>query len=121
MFLEQRFEQLSDLGAALASTDEDDRLAGVVVHRAYAVALSGLGWRWDHHLPPFRAPHRLEGGHPAQVELVGVVEDIARFETAAGFFDRLFLRAYSGSGLVMVCWGRLKTIPAAFRCTRTLS
>jgi len=49
------------------------------------------------HLLAHRGPHRLEDGHPTQVELVGVVEVVPRFETVAGLFDRLFLRAYSGS------------------------
>ena len=122
MLLQQRFEQLGDLGATLTPADQDDRLASMVVHRPDAVALFGLGGRRDYHLLALRTPHGLEGGHPAQVELVGVVEVISRFEYAvAGLFDHLFLRAYSESGLLMVCWGRLSTIPAAFRCIRTVS
>src|SRR5215217_1697526 len=121
MLLQQRLQQFGDLTPALTPTDEDHRLAGMVVDRSDAVALFGLGWRLDHHLLALRSPHRLEGGHPAQVELVGVVEDLSRSEVVASLFNRLFLRAYSGSGLVMVCWGRLSTIPAAFRCTRTVS
>ena len=93
----------------------------MVVHRSDAVTLFGLGGSGDHNLLAFRSPYRLEGRHPTQVELVGVVEMISRPEAVAGLFDRLFLKAYSGSGLVMVCWGRLRTIPAAFRCTRTVS
>src|SRR3954462_936807 len=93
----------------------------MVVDRSDSVALFRLGGRWDHNLLAFWSPYRLQGWHPAQVELVGVIEVLSRGETVAGLFDRLFLRAYSGSGLVMVCWGRLKTIPVAFKCTRTLS
>src|SRR5215211_748061 len=121
MLLQKRLQKFGDLGAALATADQHHRLAGVVVDRPDAVALFGLGWGLDHHLLALGAPHRLEGRHPAQVELVCVVEMIPRLQPVAGFFDRLFLRAYSGSGLVMVCWGRLKTMPSAFRCTRTVS
>jgi hypothetical protein len=32
-----------------------------------------------------------------------------------------FLRVYSGLELAVVCWGRLRTIPAALRCSRTVS
>src|SRR5215210_7494040 len=93
----------------------------MVVDRADAVSPGGLGGRRDHHLPALRAPYGLQSRHPAQAELVRVVETIARFEPVAGFFDRLFLRAYSGSGLLIVCWGRLSTMPWAFRCSRTVS
>jgi hypothetical protein len=50
---------------------------------------------------------------PADVELVGVVEDLARFQAAAGRLDRPFFRAYSGSGLVIVGCGRLRACPKA--------
>src|SRR5215211_3200360 len=52
-----------------------------------AVALFGLGESRDHHLMTLGAPRGPEGGHQV---LVGVVEVIFRFETVAGFFDRLF-------------------------------
>src|ERR671912_105417 len=90
-------------------------------YRADAVALLGLGGRRDHHLLAFGTPYRLQCRHPTQVELVGVVEAIARPEAVPCSLDRLFLSAYSGSGLVIVCWGRLRTMPAVFRCARTLS
>ena|SRR5215208_7685796 len=104
-----------------ARTDQDDRLATVVVHRSDAVTPGGLDRCLDHHLLSLGAPHGSQRWHPAQVELLSVVEDISCSEIVACFFDRLFLRAYSGSGLVMVCWRRLSTILAAFRCTRTVS
>src|SRR3712207_1420030 len=100
MLFQKRLQQFGDLTPALMPTDEDHRLAGLVVDRSDAVALFGLSGRLDHHLLALWAPHGLdglEGGHPAQVELVGVVEDFSFWEVVAGLFDRLFLRAYSGS------------------------
>jgi hypothetical protein len=122
MLLQERFQQFGRLASALASTDEDHRLASVVVDRPDAVALF-LGWAgvgiitcW-----PFGLHIALRVGIQLRLELLGIVEDVCRSEVVAGLFERLFLRVYSGSGLVMVCWGRLKTIPAAFKCSRTVS
>src|SRR5215207_2432575 len=97
MLLQKRLQQFGDLRSAFAATDENNRLAAMVVDRADAVSLFGLGGSLDHHLLAHRGPHRLEDGHPTQVELVGVVEDVLFSEVVASLFDRLFLRAYSGS------------------------
>jgi hypothetical protein len=123
MLLQQCFEQLGSLPPALAATEQDHRLAGVVVDRPDAVSL-GVGWVGVSIITcsgPWGSTSPAASASSSQVELVGVVEVIFWFEALAGFFDRLLLRAYSGSGLVMVCCGRLCTIPAAFRCTRTVS
>jgi hypothetical protein len=52
---------------------------------------------------------------PADVELISIVEGLARLQVIAGVFNRLFLSAYSGSGLVIVCCGRLNAILPASR------
>src|SRR5258708_5673810 len=121
VFLHQGVQQLSDLFAPLVPLQEDHRFPRVIVHGANAVVLGRLSWGGDHHLLSLGAPHGSECGEPTEIELIGVIEDIPGAQVVAGCFNRLFFTAYSGSGLLMVCWGRLNTISAALRWTRTVS
>ena len=86
-------QELSHLAPALVPARDDDGLAAVPVDRAQAVAPGRLSGGGDHHLPPDGAPHRPDRRVPADVELVGVVEDLAWPYAAAGVLDRLFLSA----------------------------
>jgi hypothetical protein len=45
-----------------------------------------------------RAPQGAQGGQPADVEFVGIVEHRASFQLIAGVLTRLLLSVYSGSG-----------------------
>jgi hypothetical protein len=38
----------------------------------------------------YRAPQRFQGGQPTEIELVGVVAHVTRFQVVAGVFDRFF-------------------------------
>ena len=58
---------------------------------------------------------------PADVEPVGVAEGIARAQAAAGRLDRPFSNAYSGSGLLIMCCGRLKAMPPSHKRRQTLT
>src|SRR5690606_25288234 len=118
---QERFEEFGHFAPPLVPTHEHHRLPRVVVHRAEAVVPRRLPRRWDHHLPPLRAPHRPERGAPGDVELVGVVERLPRLQAVALLFNRLFLSSYSGSGLVTLCWGRESTTPPSLRSRRTVS
>ena len=76
MPLEEGLQQLGGLAAALVPACDDDALARAPVDRAEAIAPGWLGRRGDHHLPPLGAPERPECWEPADIELVGVVEDL---------------------------------------------
>jgi hypothetical protein len=115
MLVHERLQQFGDLAAPFVPAQEHDRLAGMIVHGADAEVSRRLSRRKDHDLLPFRAPQRAQGRQPTHVELIGVVEDVTGLQLVACLFDRLFFTAYSGSGLVMVCWGRLSTMSAALR------
>src|SRR5215204_4882974 len=83
----------------------------MIVDRTNAVGTKVLTRCGDHDLLSFGTPHRAEGWQPTQVELVGVIEDGAGLKVVSDVFNRLFLSSYSGSGLLTLCCGRLKTIP----------
>src|SRR5262249_45922227 len=121
VFLHQSIQELGDLLAALVPLQEDHCFPSMIVDGANAVVLGGLSRSGNHHLLPFGAPHRPQRGKPTEIEFIGVIEDIPRFPMVSGRFNRLFFTTYSGSGLLIVCWGRLKTISAAWRWTRTVS
>src|SRR5918993_2728933 len=118
---QELLQKLGHLAPPLAPARDDDSLAAVPVDRAQAVAPGWLRGGGDHHLPPDEAPHGPDRRVPADVELVGVVEGLARLQAATGRFDRPFFSAYSGSGLVMVCCGRLRRIPPSRSRRQTLA
>lgn len=121
MLVDQRLQQFGDFSAALAPPKQDDRLAGMVIDSAQAITPIRLPGCRDHHLLAFRAPESTQGGQPTDIELVRVVEHIAWFQVIARFFDRLFFTWYSGSGLLILCWGRLSTMSAFLSNRRTVS
>src|SRR5260370_6674276 len=121
VFLHQSVQQLGDLFAPLAPLQEDHRFPAVIVHGSNAVVLRWLSGGGNHHLLSLGAPHGPQRGKPTEIELIGVIEHIPSFQFVAGCFNRLFFTAYSGSGLLIVWWGRLNTISAALRWTRTVS
>jgi hypothetical protein len=93
----------------------------MVIDGTNAIPFRGLPGRGHHHVLPFRAPPGPERGHPGEIALVGIVKDLPGLQTVTDRFNRLFFTWYAGLGLVMGCWGRLKTMLAALRCTRTVS
>src|SRR5512139_1654116 len=103
------------------ASEQHYRLTGMIIDRANAVALVRLSRGRNHDLLALWAPHRSQGRHPREVELIRIIEDLLRFQGRTGVFNRLFLTAYSGSGLLIVCCGRLMTMSAAFRWHRTVS
>lgn len=114
MPLHERLQQFGDLSTAFMQPEADHRFARVLVHRPDPVVLVGLAWGRNHHLLPFRAPHGAPGGEPAQMKRIRIIEHFAWFQAITGRFNRLFFPRYSGSGLVIVCWGRLSTISPDF-------
>jgi hypothetical protein len=121
MSVKQSLQQLSHLAASFASSDQHEGFSRMVVDCTKTIAFPGLSGRRDHHLLALPAPHRSERWQPADVELVGVVEHLTWLQSIPRVLNRLFLTLYSGSGLLMVCWGRLSTIPAFFSSLRTVS
>jgi hypothetical protein len=121
MFLQKGFQEFGDFFTPLVSAYENDGFSGMVVDSPDAIVLLGLAWSWDHDLLSFWAPHRNQGWQPGQVEFISVIKHFLRFQVVSDVFDRLFLTLYSGSGLLMVCCGRLKTIPPALSTRRTVS
>lgn len=78
VLVQQGLEQLGDFAPPLVAPHQDHRLAHVVIDRPNAIVFGRLGRGGDHHLLPFRTPQRLARREPTDVELVRVVEDIAR-------------------------------------------
>nr|WP_244936461.1 hypothetical protein [Methylobacterium currus] len=93
VLFQERFEEFSDLASPLMRAGEDHRLAALPINRPEPIAPRRLHRGRDHHLLPLGTPHRPQGRIPADVELVGVVEDRAGPQAVASAFDRLFLTA----------------------------
>src|SRR4051812_7417169 len=98
---QEGLQQFGDLAPALVAAGDDDGLAGGPVDRTQTVPARGLGRRGDHPLLADWTPHGPQGRMPTDVEFVGIVEDLPGLQTIASRLDRLFLIAYSGSGLVI--------------------
>jgi len=103
MLIDQGLKEFGNLSAAFATTKQDQTFAGMVVDGAYPIVFRGLSRCADHDLLAHWTPHRPQGRQPAHIELVGVVEHIPFVQAITGFFDRLFLTSYSGSGLLILC------------------
>ena len=121
MLVQQRLQQLGHFLASLSFADQDNSLSAMIVDGPQPVMHLGLSWGRDPHLLPFGAPHRSQSGQPAHIELVGIVEHLPWLQSVSGFFDLLFFTWYSGSGLLMVCCGRLNTISSLASSRRTVS
>ena len=121
VLVQERLQQCRDLPTPFVGFAQDHGLSRMVIDGANALALRGLAWRGDHHLLAFRTPHGFEGRQPGEIARIGIVKDLPGLQAIAGRFHRLFFPWYSGSGLLMVCWGRLKTMSASCRCRRTVS
>jgi hypothetical protein len=93
----------------------------MIVDGAQPTPLVRLPRGGDHDLRPPRAPQGTQGGPPTDSECVRVVKHLTRFQVGAGVRNRLFLPAYSGSGLLICCGGRRRTRPACCRARRTVS
>src|SRR5262245_2965693 len=93
----------------------------MVVDRPNAIVSGGLSRCRDHYLLSLGTPQRPQGRKPTHIEFVRIIKDGSRFQVIAGLLNRLFFTRYSGSGLLILCWGRLSTISACFRWTRTVS
>jgi hypothetical protein len=79
----------------LVRAGDDNRLTRDPFDGSQAVTAGPLGRGWIHHLLPDRPPHRAQGGIPADVEFVGVSEDLARVQAIVGVFNCLLLSAHS--------------------------
>src|SRR5262245_32345686 len=93
----------------------------MIVDPTNPVMLFGLAWGRDHDLLALRAPHRSQGRMPTDVKFISIVEEFIGFQVVPFLFNRFFFTRYSGSGLLTLCWGRLMTISAAFKCKRMVS
>ena len=88
--LHQGGKHLCELLAALLPLELHERLSGVVIHGTDAVLLIRLSGGEDQHLLAFGAPHRVQRGEPAQVELIGILEGVSCLQSVASLFNRLF-------------------------------
>ena len=78
MVIDQRLQQVSNFTPPLMPSEEDDRLPGVVIDRANPVVFRRLTGGENAYLLAFGTPERFERRQPRDVELVRVVEGIAR-------------------------------------------
>ena len=78
MVVHQGLQQFGDFAASLVASEEDDRLSGMVIDRANPVVFRRLPRSENAYLLAFGAPERFERRQPRDVELVRVVEGIAR-------------------------------------------
>jgi hypothetical protein len=90
MFVDQALQPFSDFPPTLAASEPHDRFARLVVDRPQSRVLAWLTRRGNHHLLALQAPHGAQGGHPAEIECVGIVKHRVRFPLVASLFNRLF-------------------------------
>ena len=117
----KRLEEFGNVLAAFVPLHQHHGLARMIIHRPQPIAFRGGAGRWNHDLLSLGTPHLAQRRVPTHIEFVGIVKDFIAFQVVTRFFNRLFLTWYSGSGLLILCCGRLITIPAALRCSRTVS
>jgi hypothetical protein len=87
---QQGLQEFRDFAPTFTAAGDDHGLAGVPVDHPQTIPARGLGRRRDYDLLADRAPQGAQGRMPADVEFVGIVEDLTRFQAIAGFFNRLF-------------------------------
>ena len=121
VFLKQSLKQLRNLSATLVALELHNGFPRMIVNRANAVILVGLPRSGNHHLLAFRTPHRMQGGKPTEIKLILIIEHLTGLQVITGLFNRLFFSRYSGSGLLIVCCGRERTISASASTRRTVS
>ena len=90
VFLQKCFKQFGDLLATFVTLELHHRLSGRIIDSPNAVLFVRLPRCVDHHLLSFRTPHGLQDGEPADIKLVGVVEDLAWLQAISRGFNRLF-------------------------------
>ena len=121
VLLQERVQQCRALATPFVRCAQDHGLSCMVIDGANTRALRGLAWRGDHHLLACRTPQGFAGRQPGQIARIGRGKDLPWLQAIAGRFNRLFFPWYSGAGLLILCWGRLKTMSASCRCRRTVS
>src|SRR5713101_79181 len=121
VLVHQSLQQFGHFTTALSSLEQNDGFTRVIIHGTQPVSTVRLTWGGDHHLFTFGAPQCPQGRQPTDIEFIGIIEYVALFQLVAGVFNRLFLTRYSGSGLLILCWGRLSTMSAFFSTRRTVS
>ena len=121
MPVDQGLQQFGDLLAPLAAAEQHDGFDCMIVDGAQPIALVRLPWGRNHDLLTSRTPQGAQGGQPTEIEFVSIVKHLTSFQMVAAVFNRLFFTAYSGSGRLIVCWGRLRTMSACFSARRIVS
>jgi hypothetical protein len=121
VLVHQSLQQFGHFATALSAPKQNDGFTRVIIHGTQPVASVGLTRGGDHHLLAFGAPQRSQGWQPTDVKFIGVVKDIPWFQAVSCVFNRLFFTWYAGSGLLILCWGRLSTMSAFFSTRRTVS
>jgi hypothetical protein len=118
---DQRLQAFGDPLAPFPAAEQHHGFARVVVDGAQTIALVRLPWGGNHDVLPSRAPQGAQGGQPTEIEFALIVKHLAEFQLVAGIFNRLSFSAYSGSELLILCWGRLSIVPSCFSARRTVS
>lgn len=90
MFFKKKGEKLSDFLPPLMLAHDNRGVTGMIVDAPDAINAGGVARCGNHHLLPFRGPHGPQGRQPTDVELIGIVEDFARFQVVALAFNRRF-------------------------------
>ncbi len=116
-----RLPAIRNLLSPLSSTNDHHRSSPMIVDRSQTIMHFGLSQRWDHQLLPFRAPHLAQSRQPTDIELIRIVKDFVSLHPISSFINRLFLIWYSGSGLEIVCCGRLNAISSFANSRRIVS
>jgi hypothetical protein len=121
MVVDHGLQPFGDLLATFAASEQHDGFARIIIDGAQTRALVRLPWGGDHDVLTSRTSQGAQGGQPADMACVRIGKHLTGFQVVAGLCKRRFLSAYSGSGRLIWCWGRLSTTPACVKARRTVS
>jgi hypothetical protein len=107
MPVDHGLQHFGDLPATFAPSAQHHGCTRMIIDGTQPIPLIRLAWRGNHDVLTPKTPHRAQGRQPAHIECVRIVERLPGGRMIAGLFNRLVFTAYSGSGLLIWCWGWL--------------
>jgi hypothetical protein len=117
----QRRQPFGDRLATLPASAAHHGFARLVVDRAQTIALVRVSWRRPHDWRAPQAPQGAHGGPPAAMAFVRLGQHLAGGHIVTGVCPRLLWSADSGAGLLILCGGRLRTMPAGCSARRPVA
>ena len=121
MLREDCVQQFGNFTTTFVRAKERNGFPRMIVHGTQTIAFRWLSRRGNHDLLSARTPQRAQRWKPAEIKFVGVIKNLANVQMITRFLDRLFFSSYSGSGLVILCCGRLITMSFCFKSRRRVS